>query len=177
MGHVADWVAAVAAAAALVLSLITWHRQRSLEATSYLILGLSLARVNPTCLVATTSLENRSAAPKLLDTVFLLVGPIAESPTETFNRVLVAHGQPPVGDISQFGSATVGLAPQCHAGDRQYLRLEYYSTENSEVGDELLTYEAILNVSSLERGSGYSVRLFLYGPGRLHRVVQRAIVG
>jgi hypothetical protein len=174
---VADWIAASAAAAALVLSLIIWQRQRSLEATSYLILSLILTRVDSARLIASTSLENRSAAPKRLDTIFLLVGPMDEAPTETFNQVLAAHGQPLVADIGEFGRATAGLAARCAAGARQYMRLDYYSAENSEVGDEVLTYEAVLNARSFHPGSAYSVRLFLYGPGRLHRVVHRALVG
>lgn len=173
----ADWAAAVIAAFALTLSLITWRRQRSVESTSYLILNLNITRPSPGCLIASTSLENRSPEPKLLDVVFLLVGPIGESPKETFNQVLTAHGQPQVSDIANFGRATEGLAPQCSAGDRQYMRLDYYTAENSEVGDEVLTYEAFMDASALHQGSPYSVRLFLYGPGRLHRVVQRALVG
>jgi hypothetical protein len=176
MGEIADWLTVLVAAAALALSVGVARRQTRLEESSYLSLRLALTRLGPASLLASTSLENRSADPKTLETVFLLLGPIDEDPTQTFNAVLSAHGQPPVRDISEFGRATRGLDPHCRAEDRQYIRLDYYTVENSEVGDECLTYEAVLDISSLSQASTYAIRLFLYGPARLHRVVQRALM-
>jgi hypothetical protein len=174
----AQWLAAIVAAVALVVAVQTSRRQRLLEANSYLVLGLTLHRLEDrTHVIASTSLENRSPEVKLLDTVFLLVSPSGDEPVDAFNTILQEKGHEPVRAMSDFGAATRGLDPECHAGDRHYVRLDYYTRENSEVADEVLTYEAVLDVTELQPGVAYSVRLFLYGPDRLHRVVQRALVG
>jgi hypothetical protein len=180
---VADWlaalggiIAAVAAVIAIVLSVRTAQRQRELEQKSYLVLGLELGEPQNGKLIARTSVENRSREVKKLSTVFLLACPYDEAPVDAFNTVLQAHEVPPVTDISQFGAATRGLDPRCSHGDRSYARLDYYTLENSEVGDELLTYDAVLDISALRPDHVYSVRLFLYGEQRLHRVVHRAVV-
>jgi hypothetical protein len=180
---VADWVAAlaaivaaIAAVVALVLSVQTARRQRANERDSYLVLGLTVHRPRVDRIVASTSLENRTRDVKKLDTVFVLLCPYDEAPVEAFNAVLTAHDAKPVTAISEFGSATRGLDPSCAAADRSYMRLDYYTVENSEVGDELLTYDAVLDASQLRQGELYSIRLFLYGEERLHRVVHRAVV-
>ena len=177
METAASWLAALAAIVALVLSVQTSRRQRMQEENSYLVLALALSRVDASHVIASTSLENRTRDVKLLDTVFLLVSRGDEAPVDALNAILTAHDAMPVAAISEFGRATAGIDPQCSAGDRRYIRLDYYTEENSEVGDELLTYDAVLDVSQLQPGCTYSVRLFLYGPDRLHRVVQRAVIG
>ena len=176
MGNATEWLAAIVALVALGVSLQTSRRQRVLQEESYLILSLTL-ETKGHHLIASTSLENRSPRVKNLDVVFLLVGPCDESPTETFNAILRAHGNGEVADVKEFGSATSGTSAELSEDDRQYIRLEYYTLENSEVADEILTYEAVLDTSALRSGCPYSVRLFLYGRNRLHRVVQRAVVG
>ena len=177
MEEPASWVSAVAAMVALGFSLYTFRRQRRVESGSYLVLALALSRVSPDRIIASTSLENRSPDAKNLDVVFLLVSREDETPTDALNAILRDGDHGEVVDIQDFGVATKGLRAQCSADDRQYVRLEYYTVENSEVGDEILTYDAVLDASKLHSGAAYSVRLFLYGEDRLHRVVQRAIVG
>jgi len=105
------------------------------------------------------------------------MGLCEETPTYTINAILRLHGHREVADIWEFGVATKRIAADCGADDRRYVRLEYYTKENSEVGDEVLTYDAVLATSELRSGCPYGVRLFLYGRYRLHRVVQRAVVG
>ena len=73
MGNVAPWLTVIVAVAALELSLHTAWRQRVVQEQSYLILSLTLQRIDAH-LIASTSLENWSLKAKSLDTVFLLIG-------------------------------------------------------------------------------------------------------
>jgi hypothetical protein len=185
----AQVAAALAAVLALILSVYTLRRQNRLEQNSYLILSLSLSRASERHLIATTVLENRSVKVKHLDVVLLLLCPYDETAVEAFNAIMhdrtPGPGRAKRGDGEQPGSvrhmrdfraALPGSSTALTTADRQLVPLEYYVVENSEVADEILTFDAVLDVSDLTPGVAYSVRLILYGPDRLHRVVHQAFV-
>ncbi|KUI42314.1 hypothetical protein AU197_14465 [Mycobacterium sp. IS-1590] len=166
-------VAALAAVVALALSILTWRRQNAQEQKAYLVLALELERVSTHRLIAHTSLENRSPTVKHLDTVFLLVCPHNEEAIDAC-RTLTAER---FGEVNEYNDLC-GLALREPVIDdhRMLMPLDYYTQENVEVADEVLTYGAVIDVEKLSPGDAYSVRLILFGPDRLHRVVHRAFV-
>jgi hypothetical protein len=170
---VANVVAAFAAVSALVLSVHTLRRQNAIERAAYMTLALTLDRVDEHRLIARTSLENRSPTPKDIDVVRLLVCPQAEFPEAACNA-LINDASETVKHLRDIGR--LELEETLQDGQRILMPLLYYTKENSEVGDELLTYDAVLDVADLQPGTVYAVRMLLYGPERLHRVVHRAFI-
>jgi hypothetical protein len=169
----ANVVTAVAAVLALIVSIYTLRRQRSVEHSAYITLALALERVDENRLIARTSLENRSPTVKNIDVVRLLVCPQTEPP-EVACTTLMSGAVETVAHLRDIGALEL---PHTIADDHRLLMpLHYYTAENEEVADELLTYDAILDISKLTPGTEYAVRMLLYGPTRLHRVVHRAFI-
>jgi hypothetical protein len=170
---IANAAAAAAAVLALVVSLYTLRRQHAAERSAFITLALTLNRVHELRLLAHTSLENRSPTAKYIDNVLLLVCPADERPEAAYNT-LVHGGSDIVKHIRD-----IGISPpeEMLIDDHRLLApLHYYTKENSEVADELLTYDAILDIQRLTPGDAYDVRMLLFGPKRLHRVVHRAFI-
>jgi hypothetical protein len=169
----ANIVTAFAAVLALVLSIYTLRRQRAAERAAFITLALTLNRVHEHRLLAHTSLENRSPTPKYIDRVLLLVCPAEEPPEAAYNS-LVHGGSDIVKHIRDIGTSP---PEETLSDDHRLLTpLHYYTKENSEVADELLTYDAVLDIQRLKPGEVYDVRMLLFGPKRLHRVVHRAFI-
>jgi hypothetical protein len=171
-----DVVNALTAGLALTLAVLALVLERRDRQRTYLRLSLSLERINPGLIIAHTKIDNAIASVRELDAVFLLLGPEDEEPMQTTNTVL---------------SHTDGVGPACCPidlrrclptsptggadGIRRMLPLPYYTAENINVADELLTYSHSIDVSELPAGP-YSVRMYVYGKQRLYRLVQALII-
>lgn len=170
---IANSVAAFVGVAALVVSVYALYRQHGLEKISYLTLSLSLEQVNEKQLIAHTGVENRSPTVKKLEAVRLLLCPLDEAPEQACNTLFADSNTSinHVGDI-----ISINLDQLKRDEHRILMPINYYTVENSQVGDELLTYDVVLDVGTLESGRAYAVRMLLWGRGSFYRVVQRAFI-
>jgi hypothetical protein len=57
-------------------------------------------------------------------------------------------------------------------GGRALIPLTYYTWENSDVGNERLSFEVVVYSEKLPPNQIYAVRFYIHSKGRLHRVVQ-----
>jgi hypothetical protein len=148
------------------------------EQNAYVTLALTLERVNDNCVIARTSLENRSAVDKEISAARLIVCPDVEDPWDTADTLLKANHLPPLdeeaGDPREF--ATVPLEKTLSDEQRIFMPLDYYTDENVQVGDEILTYDVVIDTGKLRRDAWYSVRLVVVDEDQLHRLVHRAFV-
>lgn len=170
----ANAVTAVAAVLALVVSIYTLRRQQSVEHSAYITLALALERFDDNRLIARTSIANHSPTVKNIDVVRLLVCPQSEPPEVACTTLMSGAVETTITHLRDIGALEL---PHAISDDHRLLvPLHYYTVENEEVADEVLTYDAILDVSRLTPGDEYAVRMLLYGPSRLHRVVHRAFI-
>jgi hypothetical protein len=148
------------------------------EQNAYVTLALTLERINDHCLIAHTSLENRSTIDKEITAARLIVCPDVEDPWDTADKLLKANHLAPLdeddGDPREF--ATVPLESTLSDEQRIFMPLDYYTDENVQVGDEILTYDVVIDTGKLRRDAWYSVRLVVVDEDKLHRLVHRAFV-
>jgi len=164
---------ALFAGSAVYLSIRTARQQRLAAQAAYVVLALTLERANKHRLIAHTSLENRSIIKRALKGVVLIVCPADEDPLVAANALL------PKGHVQlEYREQLVPCAPSSPLRDcqRLWMLLDYYTFENIQVGDEILTYDEVIDVTNFRENVAYSVRLILDAPDRLHRVVHRAFV-
>lgn len=168
---IANAAAAAIAFVALGISIYTLVRQHRLERIAYVTLRLNLNRHNANTLVAETALEHRSPTPKYVDVVRLLICPEEESPERACNTLTKSETFNHLNDIG-----ALELEHMLQDDHRMLIPLHYYTKENTEIADEHLTYDHVIDIEHLTPGTIYAVRMFLYGPNRLHRVVHRAFI-
>lgn len=164
-----------AAYLALVFSVIALGMQFRDRLASYLTLKLSLEqRDNAT--IVTTCVDNPSPRPRTMTKVFLLVGPEAENPVETFNSLLAANGKD-VRACCAIDFEFIDLPSRLTDDSRHRLLmpLDYYIEENPEIGDEALSCQTSIAPGELVGGQSYGVRFFVFGHrwrrARVHRKV------
>ncbi|MEN8722122.1 MAG: hypothetical protein ABF335_04465 [Alphaproteobacteria bacterium] len=114
-----------------------------------------------------TTVENKSSFRKYLKNAVLLVGPEAESPIDTFNQIATEYGYGPVGSTNEI--AEVDLNSKLSTNDRVIIPLDFYYSENLAIGDECLTFRAIIPKAKLGSGKSYAVRFFLNPKRGYHR--------
>jgi hypothetical protein len=168
----------IATIAALTTILIAWRQHRR-EQNAYLVLGLDLEEVKENLLIIHTSLDNKSALRKQIDAVQLIVCRYNEKPENAASELQREwedqRGQPqhaePLKDMRDIASVHLEKALPRDAHDkplpgkgRVWLPLLYYTEENRWVADEILTCDAVIDVSEFNAGEAYSVRLVLVGP-------------
>ncbi|BBY67743.1 hypothetical protein MHEL_59860 [Mycolicibacterium helvum] len=130
------------------------------------MLGLTLGKVNDGQLIVHTSLDNRSMFKKHIHAVQLLVCPYDEKPEDAAN---ILWPKPPKTLTDMRDIANTDRSSPLLDEERVWLPLDYYTVDNLWVADEILTYDAVINVSKFKPGKAYSVRLVLVGPERLTR--------
>jgi len=173
---IAQWLAALAAVAALLISVDTSRRQLRFQRESYLILSMQITRPSAEVLIVQTSLENRSVHIKKLSHVFVLIGPYGENPIDTFNVIAQKVGSRAISEFGELQHLALSGDTARDEMARSLTKLSYYTQENTEVADETLFCELPLTASDYDVNRPYSVRLILLGPKRLHRVVHRVLI-
>ncbi len=124
---------------------------------------------------ATASLQNSGFRAKKVDFAFLLVGPEAEQPVTTANKLAAHHH---LNHQSQFTNDFVSFKPLLadlpifdHKG-RALIPLPFFYSENIDVADETLSYTAPIPAAQMKKGTPCSVRFFVFSKRRLHRSTQ-----
>jgi hypothetical protein len=153
-------VSAIAAPFAVLLTAFLAWRTHVHERNAYLVLALTLERASESRLIVHTSLDNRSKFKKYVEGVRLIVCPASEVPVDAAN-VLLAERHEEISDHREI--ATWPLTGPLSDGERFWMPLPYYTEENRWVADEVLTCDAVIDVSTFEVGVAYSVRLILLG--------------
>jgi hypothetical protein len=156
----------------LLFTATTFINQRLEIRRTYLRLSLKLEEPVDGVLVAHTKIDNVVVRVKKLTAVYLLLGPEEEDPMDTVNilltqRVSIRRGCCPIALRDYFPLGN--MVDTCQR--RRLVPLPYYTVENINIADELLTYSKSIDVSSLPAGC-YAVRMYVYGEERLYRVVQ-----
>jgi hypothetical protein len=118
-----------------------------------------------------STLDNKGLQRKNLEWACLLIGPETESPIETTKLILNASGIVReiryTNDLFSIKNSCPfpGLMFDCRA----LIPLPFFYSENIAIGDETLTYKSPVNISRFPKHVPISVRLFVFGRGRLHR--------
>ena len=167
----ANTVTVTIAGLTLITTLVIAWRQHRRQQNAYLVLTLDLEEVKNDHLVIHTSLDNRSQMRKEIDAVQLIVCPYDEKPQDAANTLWPELPER-LKDMRDIASVDLkGPLPADPVTDdpvpgdgRVWLPLHYYTKENHWVADEILTCDAVINVSKFKRGVPYSVRLVLVGP-------------
>jgi hypothetical protein len=157
----ADVVTVAIAGLTLITTLVIAWRQHRRQQNAYLVLALKLEPVKDDHLIVHTSLDNRSELRKQIDAVQLIVCPYDEKPEDAATK-LRPELTGRLRDMRDI--ASVDLKGPLLGDERVWLPLLYYTKENHWVADEILTCDAVINVSKFKRGVPYSVRLVLVGP-------------
>jgi hypothetical protein len=123
-----------------------------------------------------TVLENRSLKAKKVSAAFILISPYLDRVEDVFESLLgkryeddsdaVAHV------ANEMKSENFCLHGVHDNADHALIPLTYYTWENYDVGDERLSYEAVIKTTDLTQNKIYAARFYIHGEGRLHRVVQ-----
>jgi Na+/citrate or Na+/malate symporter len=147
------------------------------EFGNYVHISLKVEQSGGT-LSALTTVENKGNRPKSIDYSFLLIGPYAESPVETGRKIAnsISFGSGFVIKYSNhLKNLTVG-EPKYSENGRAIIPLPFFYSEQADIGDEELSYRAILDTTQFTAGDVYSVRFFIFGKRRLHRSTHDAFV-
>jgi hypothetical protein len=169
--HKTDILTVAIAGLTLITTLVIAWRQHRRQQNAYLVLALNLEAIKDNHLVIHTSLDNRSELRKQIGAVQLIICPYDERPEDAANRLWPELPEP-LTDMRDIASVELKghLPADPKTGDplpgdgRVWLPLRYYTEENHWVADEILTCDAVIDVSKFKRGVPYSVRLVLVGP-------------
>ena len=137
--------------------------------SSYLHIELTVDTDGEDTVSAKAVVENKSPKPKKVDNALLVVGPEAENPIETFNRIAVSAGlELKVSSTNEIAASHFDRSIYDGEG-RAVIPLSFFYSENITISDERLAYRAPIDSTTLERGRPYSVRFFISTACRLHR--------
>jgi len=144
---------------------------------SYLHISLKVD-VSNNSITALTTVENKSYRSKELSYAFLLVAPDIESPIKTANAILKKIGNDSV--LTKTNEFIIfkelNIFQPLYDDNIALIPLNFYYFENVKIGDETLTYRAILDRTHLQSGVPYSVRFYIFAKNRLHRSVQDCFI-
>jgi hypothetical protein len=139
---------------------------------SYLHIEISTELIDVSLVRFRTVVENKNLTAKKLASAFLVIGPENETPAETVKKLLNNN----FSDYTEMvrlvtEEIRVNHDPRVdpQAG-RALIPLPYYFTENVDIADEKLSFEKTLDCSLFPKGN-YSVRFYIEGAPRLHRLV------
>ncbi|MCX6146910.1 MAG: hypothetical protein NTW25_06615 [Candidatus Kapabacteria bacterium] len=123
-----------------------------------------------------TEIENSSRKFKrVIDNAFVIVSPELEDILvvgQKINNVLkISNTICKTNDFENFKLSEPTYIDNCIV----IIPLQFYFSENIQIGDETLTYSCSLNRTLLEKGN-YSVRFYIFGESRLHRSTQALLV-
>ena len=154
-------IAAVIAAAPGVISLWLWGRDRR---KSYLHIEVSVDLKYEDFLTVMTVVENKGLGRKKLKNALLLIGPEDEDPLDTV-RELTGISIDFTNGIVEFRIDNV----KSGSDGRCLIPIDFYHSENLWIADEKMSYRVPISTQGMMRGKPYSVRFFIYTPGRPHR--------
>lgn len=129
-----------------------------------------------------TTVENKGAISKNLNSAFLLIGPEKEHPEETVGA-LMHGGELNINQFDSLNKMVDHIAGFLFKGqnalrvyddkcDHVLLPLPYYFRENAKVGVETLAFERYVALAGFSRTTTLAVRFYVRGRWRLHRNVQ-----
>ena len=147
----------------------------------YLQIDLSTTTFPDGSWQARTKVQNNGTKRKRIDHAFLLIGPEGQSPVETANDIALTNDLKlgreikHTNDISQLDRQDGDETTLRGTDGRALISIPFYYSENTEIGDERLTYTVPLPTDKLLSNTVYSVRFFIETEGRLHRSTQDVI--
>ena len=170
------WFAAIAVALSVATTLV----QISLAKHSYLSSSLHVEYPRKDTVTLRVNITNAAQRPKKIGPVFLLLGPIAENPISTFNRLIGDESDPQACCAIDFEHYDLRPLTDSEMMLRRLIPLTYFTEENDNIGDETLTFTYPLRIPDLDRPTAISARLYVFGHAqfgrRLHRKVQNIIL-
>jgi len=143
------------------------------EFGTYLRISVEVSDSENGLISVLTTVDNKGNRRKNIAYTFLLVGPENESPVDTATALLKELGL----SIRILYTNDIGklwAEQPIYVGQRALLPLPFFYTENIAIADETLTYRTFIDGKKLAPESTYSVRLFVFVTGRLHRSTQDA---
>jgi len=164
MTEIGEWIKILGGFAGLVA--LVWRILD--EFGAYLRISIEVRGPQNGWITALTTVDNRNIRAKNLSHAFLLVGPESEDPIETGKRIASSKDQniPLVytEDLQQ-----LQFEQPVYTDERAFIPLNFYCSENVDIGDETLSYRAPIRVREFQEGQAYSIRFFLFSKHRLHR--------
>ena len=137
---------------------------------SYLHIDLSVEEDNYGHLSAKTVVQNKHLKIKNIDNAVLLIGPENEEPETTYNQ-LVKNLREDAKVCSSRGIAVNKYEETLYGEEgRMLIPLPFYYRERGLLEDEEVSCRVQIDTSRLNENSKYSVRFYLWGTGRVHRV-------
>jgi hypothetical protein len=174
--HAISLLALVVSAGSFAVAAYTRWQQHIVDRKSYLVLSLTLERTVGNYMIAHTSLENRLTVHKKIAAARLVICAQQEDPVDAINRLLTADKRLDARMDDPRRIVEVDLLETLRDDKSIFMPLWYYTHENLTVGDETLTYDALIDLSQLEAEATYSARLYLVSEDRYHRIVHAAFV-
>lgn len=159
-----------------ILGIITFFWRILDEFGSYLVLGLEVRTDVPGYAVAAVRIENPGRRSKSLDTAFLLIGPLDESPIDTYNKIADASGLMRASHTNDILRSDASGTLVIDEGARQLVPLGFFTSENVAVSDEKLACSVPIKLRPTHYKAPHSVRLLVGADGRLHRSVHDIIL-
>jgi hypothetical protein len=150
------------------------------EFGSYLLLGIEIKTDVPGYAVAVARVENSGRRKKSLSATFLLVGPFAEDPVQTYNKIAASAGLAEARYTNDILRSNASRTLVIDKGMRQLIPLPFFTKENVSVGDEKLACSVPIKLEPVHYAGPYSVRLLVGADAgwipRLHRSVHDIIL-
>jgi hypothetical protein len=150
------------------------------EFGSYLLLGIEIKTDVPGYAVAVARVENSGRRKKNLSAAFLLVGPFAEAPVQTYNKIAASAGLAEAHYTNDILRSNASRTLVIDKGMRQLIPLPFFTQENVRVGDEKLACSVPIKLEAAHYAGPYSVRLLVGTDARwvprLHRSVHDIIL-
>ena len=170
MADIVTASATVVAAIAAVVATIGGFRQGLLSWRSYLHIGIHVDSVCNGFLTVMTVVENKGLGRKELENALLLIGPENESPLDTMCKIGLPVDS--TNDIMKCDIDDIKSGPD----GRCLIPIDFYYSENVRIADEKMSYRVPISTRNMRTGVPYSVRFFIYAPGRLHRSTQDCFI-
>jgi hypothetical protein len=163
-----------------ILGMITFIWRVWDEFGSYLFLGLEIKTGVPGYAVVVTRVENSGRRTKNLGAAFLLLGPFAEDPVQTYNKIAASAGLAEARYTDDILRSDVSRTLVIDEGMRQLIPLTFFTEENVTVGDEKLACSVPIKLQAAHYTGPYSVRLLIGGNAgrisRMHRSVHDVLL-
>lgn len=144
-----------------ILGIITFLWRVWDEFGSYLFLGMEIRTDVPGYAVVVAKLENSGRRNKNLSAAYLLVGPYAENPVWTYNKIATSAGLAEARYTNDIVRSKASSTLVIDEGIRQLIPLPFFTSENVSVGDEKLACSVPIKLEAAHYTGPYSVRLLV----------------
>jgi len=150
-----------------------WKLKDSYE--SYVNLDVIVNEENNKYISVKVGIQNHSPRRKKISNAVLLIAPEKDNPIEVFNQLLENDDSNKI--ISTLGIAVNRIeSPILGEGGRAIIPLPFFYIEQEEIGDEYITYRTNVSTESLEKMEPYSVRFYVWTPGKMYRASQDSFI-